>query len=688
MSFNPLEDQNYYLIVKHTQKAVGFENGTNGSGLKQQAFVPDNNLQKFYFRRALNEDFFRITTAGDRNKYLTVDGGRQDNLAAIILWEAGDHNKFKLIPAKDGYYRIEVVHSKKFLEVYGLSTLDGENVVQHSLSKTDNQLFKILPVFNDIVGDDTTSYSTNNDMVRTIAIGVVSGGMGYVAGPLGGLSKGALDYVWKQDDQLADMWNKMKVHMDQRMRALIDDVLTDGLKDIIDGVLKAVKYINDTDEPRGKGDALASQLQIMVNKEPVFFNSKSKKAIPYTIVYGTLAIALKHLMLAEYRRLYIYNPPPSFETLSDKAKQLTNSIIEYTKAIDDFKAKSLKKRLSCIRAEEKPEDVPADVTYSIYRDDYDSWTPAYSTSDDLLLHKDFYDFAIQQRKKYIGTRYAMELDELLSIVNLWKCYIPKKAKDLDGAATAASKAAKDRIEKTFAETSSQDPLQLLTILIKDVAATIDNKDIKRDITDAGSDILSRARLMEADEVKKAFVKSVETIYKNIEFAKAYQDGYQEVLDLHAAAKSRKEVTVGIFGGNKATKTFDNTGKITKIVLYYGIFGICTGIEVFYDGASTGICGVGGKAKKELKLEENEYVSSVSGYMNEIISGICFETQLGNSVDTSIVLNNHRSRYFIADLPDTLNARLIGISGAHDGISIQQLSFKWEYDYVDYSKLIR
>lgn len=145
-------------------------------------------------------------------------------------------------------------------------------------------------------------------------------------------------------------------------------------------------------------------------------------------------------------------------------------------------------------------------------------------------------------------------------------------------------------------------------------------------------------------------------------------------------------SVGKFGGLDANKSFEGVeGKAITSVKFFSSDGKICGIEVFYGWASDGVKGRRGNAETTLQLGIDEYISSVYGFAWNKISGLYFSTNKGNvkgtgRLDTWYEGFKDDSHFFTADLPDTLNAKLVRVSGAHNDDVLQQLTFHWEYMY--------
>ena len=62
---------------------------------------------------------------------LDVEGGSHENCAKILQWSehGGDHQKYKLIAAGDGYFKVQAKHSGKYWDIEGGSTDQGAQLI-------------------------------------------------------------------------------------------------------------------------------------------------------------------------------------------------------------------------------------------------------------------------------------------------------------------------------------------------------------------------------------------------------------------------------------------------------------------------------------------------------------------------------------------------------------------------------
>jgi hypothetical protein len=150
----------------------------------------------------------------------------------------------------------------------------------------------------------------------------------------------------------------------------------------------------------------------------------------------------------------------------------------------------------------------------------------------------------------------------------------------------------------------------------------------------------------------------------------------------------KQLSIGTYGRNSEINKFGRgQGRITEINLsYYNTYAnpnaILGTIEVFYDGVSQGKQGGGANydhsTTQSIKLAEGEWICSVYG--SNDLQQLMITTTKGQIIKTGnfFVPRIKLDRSFCADLPDSLNAKLVGIAGSSVQGGIGQLTFYWDY----------
>ncbi|MGN7987928.1 RICIN domain-containing protein [Pedobacter sp. 22226] len=427
MSFKPLANQSYYLIAKHSAKALGFANTNLGIGLIQMKFDPDNKQQQFRFD--FGNNFHWILMEPYKERFLAIHNSSKDDGVRPISWH-WEPNKanlhFRFIPAGDGYYRIMNLNSGKYLDVYGLSTADNAEVVQHRLTTTDNQLFKPVAVINQPVDDSPASFIEINEMAHTAALGLIG-----VLPEVGGGLKAIVEHFWSKEDKLANLWEQMKVYVDARIRELIKESQLKQLKEMLEGQLKSLAEINT--ESGLKGSKIDDVILSIVRREPHFLH-QSKEVLPYLVGLGTIMIALRNLMVTKYKDLYGIEATDAVK--ANNLRKLRASIKEYSaeveksrKAVMDFRMAQVKDRRDyTIEGRGK---LPRDTHVSEAVDTYDGWKMEWRFTSNRIGDEDYKQLAgnaAEQRKNQVRVQYGTELDEFLLPAKLWKYFDPEHAK--------------------------------------------------------------------------------------------------------------------------------------------------------------------------------------------------------------------------------------------------------------------
>ncbi|SFM63176.1 Jacalin-like lectin domain-containing protein [Chitinophaga sp. YR627] len=417
MAFKNLPDQRYYLVAKHSGKALGFKNDSKGATLTQMTLDPDNENQKFTL--AEGPHFFWIMPRKNE-RYLAVNNSSHDNRAAFIQWhwEPGKENhQFHLDPAGDGYYRIRVLHSNKFIDVILGRKEDDAEVGQFQLSGTDNQLFKLVPVAYDPVGGSAVSYVEHNELLRMMVLGCISAGA-----PNGGAVSAIIGFLWSSNNTLSDVWDQMKSYVDSRIAQVMEHSMLSGLRDDLTGILKnASTFDGMSDGENDKGIQLISTLVLAEGRRPHFFN-KQPAVLPYLIGLGSLMIALYRRLVVDYE--LIFGRKPSAKDAAQHLTDLKDCIEKFSKEVEKH-TKSLKQsRMSHIQ--------PAQESANLYepactaKDTFDNWTmtfyPAVEGSKGAYMPTTIN--AVDQRRKQIKEQYESELDEITAQTKVWKYLNP------------------------------------------------------------------------------------------------------------------------------------------------------------------------------------------------------------------------------------------------------------------------
>lgn len=563
MAFKNLPNQRYYLIAKHSGKALGFKNSSLGCQMTQMTVDPENENQKFTF--AEGRHFYWIMPSKNE-RYLAVNNASSADEAELIQWhweEGKANHQFHLDPAGDGYYRIRALHSNKFVDVIFGGTYDRTRVVQIGLSGTDNQLFKPVPVIGDPIGDSPMSFAEANEVLRTILLGVIGaipkvGGIGAVIG-----------FFWSPQNALADLWSQMKSYVDVRIYEILEQKQIEELRDDLTGILSNAKNFDGLSSgTAAKGAKLLSTITYAEGRRSHFFNKKAS-VLPYLVGLGTIMIALQHKLVSDYKEVFGHEPTPNDAQLH--LDNLLGYIEKFTKEVAKHKTTLLKSRMAHIKDRHASQEL---APVHIAQDTFDNWLlrfqPTGKHPDPALLAA---DDAVKQRRNQIQEQYEAELDEVMDQTKIWEYFDPSKTSKYEA------------------------------------------KKIKR--------------------------------------------------------------SVGSFGGIGDTVPFSGPedSKITYITICHNedtLFGFAIG----YESNPEVIVGKASGNFSRLTLEKDEYITSIYGYTRHHIEGVWFTTQKGRAIGAG----NKTNTPFSADLADSLNARLVSVSGSHNHQLVEKLTFHWEYIY--------
>ena len=146
----------YRITPRHSGKALdvvmcGSGNGTN---VNQWSWL-NNNCQKWIFTD-VGDGYYRISPVNAPSMALDLDGCSGSNSANIQLWTwlNNDCQKWRLVDRGGGYYSLQSRASGKCVDISGVSTADGANVLQYTCySSSSNQQFSFQSVSGSRVAD-------------------------------------------------------------------------------------------------------------------------------------------------------------------------------------------------------------------------------------------------------------------------------------------------------------------------------------------------------------------------------------------------------------------------------------------------------------------------------------------------------------------------------------------------------
>jgi|GEM_PF-2960464 len=605
----PNGNKQFLLVAKNSQMPLGISGsaGAAGSAFEQQAPInpqtgKDGRHQHFLIQNAAEQRQVYIKP-GHNNLYMDIVLSNQQSShepgAQLIQWhwDAGAaHQRFQLVSAGNGYYRIRAKHSNFFLDVWGNTSAVGAPLMQMPYTGTENQLFKLVAVPTKGVPKDLRSFQEANEEVRNIMLKMYSGvpkvgaALGFVLGAL-----------WKKADKDQDFWNQMKDYVDERIKAFILDERLDKLAGNLRATLDNIAALREDPNPEPKGTQLQTIIIALHYPEQDFLIGADKnplEVLPYLVAMGTIKLSLLRQRVVNYDELY-----GTHETAAVRAdrmaffkKALADDINLYTRAVLESRAKALAWRMGRISPPDIGSQYISQARTNYYwakgHDDYDGWRleRKYETytnrsgSDGDPAYKDFFGFAYNEHRKVAEVQFGAELDEYLNPARLWKHLLPDTPKPASPAL------------------------------------------LRRTVGSFGG------------------------------------RGGQHAIEVPAGAHV-----------DPAT----GQGRLTRIAVYTGGHSFVSGLELTYGSTSTGVMGSKGVRSMEITLAEGEFVTSAFGVYLGGIDAICFETSRGQEVFGGNFASG--GVQWVADLPDSFGARLVGVTGMRNNDTIERLSFEWAYE---------
>ncbi|SHJ30708.1 Ricin-type beta-trefoil lectin domain-like [Hymenobacter daecheongensis DSM 21074] len=356
MGFNPVRDTRYFLIAKNSNLPLGIRgsSGAAGTQFEQQAWTPDSPQpqQHFQFDRAPNLHFY--IKPGQYDLYLeplaSRDGrGREDGVPIVqAIWNAGaGHQHFLLVPAGDGYYRIRCRHSGKFVDVYGNTTAVGAGVVQHALTSTDNQLFRMVAVPTRGLPVNTTSFQSYTNYGRMLVLGMAG-----VIPKVGGGIAALIGLIWPSDaDQR--FWKQMKDYVDVRMTEMLQHQRLLLLEGYLSGLISNLRMANVPGvSPKDRWVHLISITTSARMLESQFLGDQfqdSHRVLSHLAAWGTLVLGAHAQIVRDYAQMHpdLTAEQAALAKAPYKAELLL-AIEKYTAAVAAARAAALKWRLEKI----------------------------------------------------------------------------------------------------------------------------------------------------------------------------------------------------------------------------------------------------------------------------------------------------------------------------------------------------
>ena len=418
MAFRPARDTHYFIIAKHSNMPLGVRgnSGDTGAEIEQQAWNPDSPQpqQHFWLDAAPAGHFF--IRPGRRDLFLEPQGARigqgRENGTPIVqtIWDAGaGHQRFLLMPAGPGYYRIRCLYTGNFWDVFGNTTAVGARLVQHSRTTTDNQLFRLVAVPKIGLDANTTPFQGYANYQRMLVLGLAG-----VVPKVGGGVSALLGLIWPSDHDQR-FWQQMKNYVDVRMTEMLQHQRLLALETDLAGLINNVRRVNAPKlPPTDRWNKLEAMTTGSTSIELRFLSvayQDSHRILSHLAIWGTLVLGVNTQMARDYDEMH---PGMSAELRADgKAeyyKILVDNIQEYTKAVATARAAALAWRL------EKIEVGLFGHVDAYVLSDMTGWSKAVAGK---LTNQ-----ALAARRAQVAAQFEAEMDALMAPVRLWRFLNP------------------------------------------------------------------------------------------------------------------------------------------------------------------------------------------------------------------------------------------------------------------------
>jgi hypothetical protein len=143
----PTPGKYYYLIAKHSNKALAVDGGGTANGTNVLQW---DNTKNDHFKWLLEDagDGSYYLTAKHSGKALAVTGASTADGGNVLQWDntKNDHFRWKLEDAGNGYFYLIAKHSGKALQVNGGNKQNGGNVDQWTKQDVDHHKWKFEAV--------------------------------------------------------------------------------------------------------------------------------------------------------------------------------------------------------------------------------------------------------------------------------------------------------------------------------------------------------------------------------------------------------------------------------------------------------------------------------------------------------------------------------------------------------------
>ena len=145
-----------------------------GNGSTAQKFKLEK-IEELVGKQTIEDGEYKIKSASNTNMVIDIDGLSRTNGASAQIWEESElvrkNQRFNISWLGNGYYKIEVRHSGKVLDVVSASKLNGTKIQQYESNGTDaqqwiikdagNGCYNIISKCNGLYLDITNSKAVN-----------------------------------------------------------------------------------------------------------------------------------------------------------------------------------------------------------------------------------------------------------------------------------------------------------------------------------------------------------------------------------------------------------------------------------------------------------------------------------------------------------------------------------------------
>jgi hypothetical protein len=421
MSFKPAHGKRYFLIAKHSNLPLGVRgnSGAIGTDIEQQAWNLESMQpqQHFWFDGAPELHFY--LKPGHRDLYLEPVGaheghGREDGTHIVQAhWNANaESQRFRLIPAGQGYYRIQCRHTEKFWDVAGVSTAAGAVLTQyHYIPGGDNQLFRPVLVLGEGRQPDQRSFQEVTESLRRALVRMASAGPGLGTG-IGDL----LRLLWPTDHDRS-FWQQQTEYVDARLAEFLRPEQLAGLEKRLFVLAQTLRQANNTALPTADrwGSLVATVAEAAGIQRDFLLpgHVESKQLLSHLVAWGTLVLAAHSQLVRDYDALH--PGTPEAERSQGKAvyqQQLQTALSTFSSLLAAARAETLHARAAAISMW-STKDHCAVVDY------HTGWQKGFHAHEHNLALESYH-----ARQRQMAVQLEAELDALLAPARLWRFLDP------------------------------------------------------------------------------------------------------------------------------------------------------------------------------------------------------------------------------------------------------------------------